>query len=37
VAVASLDDALDRAVVVELQAFGLRQRSLQVVLWDVRR
>ena len=33
---ASLDDALDRSVVVELQALGLRERSLEVMGWDVR-
>jgi hypothetical protein len=31
-----LDDVLDRCVVVELEAFGLRQRSLEVVLWNAR-
>jgi hypothetical protein len=36
VPVGSRDDVFDRSVVVELQAFGLREGSLEVVLGDVR-
>jgi hypothetical protein len=35
--VGSRDDGFDRAVVVELQALGLRQRPLEVMLGDLRR